>query len=125
MSSCEKCMETNTLQTRQMLGCGWAPIPAENLRPFVSAPSPLKFQPATGRDGERVVDVCPGYLVALPEVVEIAEARVHWEKGHLVEFCEGQPSASLMRGVVILSGAVSELTNAAARPADQGGIGAG
>lgn len=125
MASCEKCMATNDLQTRQMLGCGWAPIPPERLRRFVEAPTPLQFKPLLTDDGDRLVNVCPGYLVALPQAIEIARGLRHWEKGHLVEYCRGEPSQAMIDGVEILSGANTALANAVARPADQGGIGAG
>jgi hypothetical protein len=117
-------MQTMDEITRQMLGCGWAPPPAPELRAHVDAPAPLLFRPTRDALGARVVNVCPGYLVALPEVIEIARAYVHWGKGHLLEFFGGrQPGEAVLVGIEILNGAVGELTTARATPRDQGGIG--
>ena len=58
-------------------------------------------------DGE---PMCAGYTCRLPEVLEIARARMHWEKGAIVSFCRGQePSEQLLVGIELLEHAVSDL----------------
>lgn len=115
-------MRTNGEMQRQAMGCGWLPPAPERLRPFVSIPDPLSFKPTLDENGERVVSVCPGYLVRLPQVVEIAGAR-HWKGGNLRDYCDGKPSEHLMQGVVILDYAVNEHQLWCATPKDQGGGG--
>lgn len=114
-------MAINNEQTRQTFGCGWAPIPPALLRPWIKVPTPLKFEPMRDADGERLVDVCPGYLVTLPEVVEISQARF-W-KHDLRSFCEDElPTRALMLGVQVLEGAVNEVNDAKMTKREQGGL---
>lgn len=52
---------------------------------------------------------CPGYTTNLPEVIEIARARVHAKEfGGLRDFCEGYPTEAIKQGVEILEGASNE-----------------
>jgi hypothetical protein len=52
---------------------------------------------------------CPGYTTNLPEVIEIARARVHAKEfGGLRDFCDETPSEALKQGVEILEGANNE-----------------
>ena len=41
-------------------------------------------------------DVCPGYLITLPVVIETAKAKVHWEKGILKEKYEDEPLTGIL-----------------------------
>lgn len=60
-------------------------------------------------DWKGETDTCPGYTTNLPEVIEIARARVHWkEGGGLRDFCDETPSEALRQGVEILEGASNE-----------------
>ena len=78
-------METNTEQTRKTLGCGWLPLPAENLIPFRRVTVPAGFKGPVRKLPNGAVtndpETCPGYTTSLPEVIEIARARLHWSKG--------------------------------------------
>lgn len=115
-------MRINTEQTRQLLGCGWAPIPPERLRPFVSVPTPLLYQPLRDDNGEPLPRECPGYVTRLPEVVEIARAKF-W-KDDLHSFCGGDlPTEALMLGIEVLQAAQNEFDSARMTPSDKGGIG--
>lgn len=113
-------MQRNSELTRQMLGCGWASVPPERMRPFVQVPTPLKFEPLKDAEGSRLAPVCPGYLVGLPAVQEVADAWF-W-KHDLRMWAEGQPTPELMRMVRVLDAAVNEVKVAAVTPADKGGL---
>jgi hypothetical protein len=65
---CEPCQQNFTLLDRRCLGCGWIP---ESDRLSGDRPFPES-------------DVCPGYLVRQPEVVEAARARSWTSRGGLV-----------------------------------------
>ena len=109
-------MEANTELTRQTYGCGWAPIAPERLRPFVRVPQPLGFAPLP----DQSFDVCPGYLVHLPAVHEIARAR-NWKGGNLRDFCDGKPTEAMMLGIEIVEAAVVDLQNWIMTPRSKGG----
>jgi hypothetical protein len=63
-------METGTKPVRQAMGCAYESIPVELRRPIGV---PLGC--------EVVATTCPGYTTKLPEVIEVARARLHWSKG--------------------------------------------
>ena len=52
--------------------------------------------------------VCPGYTTSLPEVIEGARARLHWSKGALTSFCNGNARESVLMAIEILEGASNE-----------------
>ena len=84
-------MEANTEQTRQLLGCGWLPLPAENLLRFRRVPRPAGYTGVTRKlDNGSVTDdpeTCPGYTTALPEVIEVArEDRGLEDRGDDLQF---------------------------------------
>jgi hypothetical protein len=70
--------------TRQALGCGYLP-PVDGARAWTH-----RGQDVTLLDG--LDETCPGYCCKLPEVIEAARARLHWEKGTLRERCGGEPT---------------------------------
>lgn len=78
-------MQKNPEQIRQTMGCGWLPLPAENLIPFrrVTIPAGWKGPVRKMSNGSLTNDpeTCPIYTTALPEVIEIARARLHWKQG--------------------------------------------
>lgn len=78
-------MEKNNEQSRQTMGCGWLPLPDENLIPFRRVTSPPGFRGPVRKlpNGALTNDpeTCPGYTTSLPEVIEIARARLHWKQG--------------------------------------------
>lgn len=92
-------MEKLTTEQRQLVGCGYLPVP-DKLRAFVDRSAPL------GCNVEPTV--CPGYSTNLPETIEIARARLHWSKGSLRDFCGERPDESLLMGIEILEGASNE-----------------
>ncbi len=73
-------MERITENTRQMLGCPYAP----------KAPAlPVNcWRPAEGYKGPTPT-VCPGYSTMLPETIEAARAWTYFEKGELTQFIGG------------------------------------
>ncbi len=83
--NCEKCPDVP--QIRQQLGCG--KLPASKRGP---AMLPSHFPAA---------DVCPGYLVSLPQVIEIA--CLHSWRASLAIRIEAQPSCLVMDGIDVLS----------------------
>ena len=99
-SKCETCMDRNPLETRQILGCGYEPPPDERLRSVARIPTLL------GSSTDPTV--CPGYSTRLPEVIEVARARLHWSKGSLREFVGGNPTDALVMGIEFLEGANNE-----------------
>jgi hypothetical protein len=88
--------------TRQLLGCGFAPLPAGHLLKFVRAPRPAGYE---GDDPT----VCPGYTTSLPEVIEIARARFHWKNGGPAAIgITDWVNHPLAIGIEILEGAANE-----------------
>lgn len=74
---CGDCMERNTPAARAAWRCGWIP-PSERREPgFKGALSP-KWE-------HKPEDLCPGYLISLPQVCEAARAHFWMEKGQLGE----------------------------------------
>lgn len=94
---CDRCMQNNSAQIRQAMGCGW--------EPRIEGARPWQHEGYT----DAAPTACAGYTTKLPEVIEINRARLHWSKGALREFCgDQQPSELLMRGIEILEGAANE-----------------
>jgi hypothetical protein len=100
LTDCGKCKKMQTRQTRQVLGCGYEPAIADP-RPWSRANLDADWQ---GKE-----TLCPGYTTSLPEVIEIARARVHWkEGGGLRDFCNEPITEQMRLGVEILEGASNE-----------------
>lgn len=95
-------MRKRSKQERQLSGCGFEiaqgktyPWTPQNLDPMWHAAE---------------IDTCPGYSMNLPEVIEIARARVHWkEGGGLRDFCDDTPTERMRLGVEILEGTNNEV----------------
>lgn len=105
VTDCAQCKASQPRLVRQSLGCCYEP-PAPKGIPVVAWSHPGYRELPEERDEP----MCPVYTTKLPEVIEIARARTHWEKGALVSFCGGeQPSEHLLVGIEILDGAVHEL----------------
>lgn len=70
------------------------------------------------------VDICPGYLIARPQVIEAARAHKWWSKG-MLETRFRKPSDVLMDGVEIIDGAIASVEayalEQAAKPGGQHG----
>jgi hypothetical protein len=110
IADCQSCKKSSNQVTRQAIGCGYEPPapPGIPVRPWDHTgrkPSPGELD----ERGRQHLQICPGYVCRLPEVIETARARLHWEKGELVSFCGGaQPSDRLIDAIEILDGAVAE-----------------
>lgn len=94
-------MQTVSEYERQLVGCGFAPPLDVDLRSFADLAPPL------GADTKPTV--CPGYSTSLPEVIEVARARLHWSKGGpaalgIVEWHDDP----LAIGIEVLEGAANE-----------------
>lgn len=110
---CQKCMQANPTTQRQAMGCGYeAPLPDA----ITWTPEGLKL-----REDERL-HFCAGYTVRLPEVLEVARGRIHWDKGNLREYCDGKPSEAMLLGVEVLEASAHELQNALMTPKSEGGL---
>lgn len=90
---CDKCRMSTTETIRQAMGCGWEP------RSELVQIRPWQHQGYTGEPPT----TCVGYTSKLPEVAEIARARLHWTKGSHDGLTE-----NVLRGIEILEGAVNE-----------------
>ena len=96
---CYHCKKMMSQKVRARWNCGLVP-PNERVGPGFPVPA------SWGEDTE----ICPGYLTALPTVIEAARARVHWEKGLLKERYEGEALTGVLFDCIeILNGAVGEL----------------
>jgi len=119
-------MEANNEQTRQMLGCGFAPLPTGPLAKFRRVPTPegARLDTRTLPDGRKTDEptACPGYTTNLPEVIEIARARFHWERGGLTSIgVTDWQDSPLAIGIEILEGASCEFGNWRSTPRSKGG----
>ncbi|HEY1813018.1 MAG TPA: hypothetical protein VGG74_11795 [Kofleriaceae bacterium] len=102
--------------TRRSMGCGFLP-PLEARLP--------SWRPRAFPDESGAGDVCAGYLVRLPEVIEAARAYTHWSNGELAAFCGSLPPELLVISIEIIAGSIAELNVATMKPASQGGLGSG
>jgi hypothetical protein len=107
-------MTRNTSESRQLGGCGFEPL-LDLREPWSGGSLPNYGGPQT--------TVCPGFTVALPEVIEVARERLHWSKGALEQFCHGQAHDALLDGIEYLDGAVYAFQFWSATPRDKGGGG--
>jgi hypothetical protein len=113
LSDCTSCKQANPVAVRQSMGCGYE-SPTES--PIVWTPEGMRI----GSDDK--IRHCAGYTTRLPEVIEIARARTHWDKGHLVEFCGGQPTQPMMIGIEIIDASAHQLESALMTPRSKGGL---
>lgn len=108
-SDCNECMRTRDIQARQLLGCGYEPQPADDkLRMYVQPWDGTSMGRQRSPDeldakGRVRLPVCPGYVCALPEVIETSWAHAYWEKGELTQWCEGQSTEQLRDAVNLLA----------------------
>lgn len=118
LSNCERCKEMNDVETRQSMGCGYEP-PIELRLPLWT---PRAFKLPERRDDSLWPSTCVGYTANLPEVIEAARARVHWNKGQLEAFLGGPATEQTMIAIEILEGSSNELQLAGVTPEAEGGL---
>jgi hypothetical protein len=109
-------MKTSTKQTRQALGCGYEVAnPKLPPQPWSPASMSSKWSGKT--------ETCHVYTTALPIVLDVIRARVHWEKNAAAfsAYCEGDATEQMLAAVEILDGAVNELNAWAMTSSDDGG----
>jgi hypothetical protein len=106
---CNACMSTDPRQPgrlpaemRARWRCGWV---QEQDR----ATKSVRNDPPSW--GCTSADVCPGYLISLPQVVEAANAHTCWKEGQLAQAYPGADislESLLMESVLILNQALGE-----------------
>lgn len=109
LSDCAGCMAANSREIRQSMGCGFEP-PIE----IVERWEPEGREPRPGEldeDGRELVPTCPGYVCKLPDVLEVARARVHWQKNAaaFTAVCGGEPTDQLLHAIEVLEGAHNDM----------------
>jgi hypothetical protein len=96
-------MRTLTTANRQRIGCGFMPA-VKDAQPWL----PAGFD--VGDQGELAPTVCVGYTRQLPEVLEVGQARRHWDKGELLSFTGGaQPTPELVGCIALFDSAMGEV----------------
>lgn len=103
-STCAECLERVDEQSRQALGCPYAPEPDQTFRLHVETWTGCGVEPRPATDDAPAFpSVCPGFTTTLPETIEAARAHLHWTKGELTQFCRGYASEALLIGIEVLS----------------------
>src|SRR5207248_657017 len=127
LSDCEECMQTTTRIDRQARACGFEPPAPRNVHVAPWGPPAGRVGYDFGKPTEqkprglRAPETCVGYTTNLPEVIEIAIARLHWSKGQLAEFCGGQPDENLMTLIAMLDSEYNAMDLWRATPSKDGG----
>lgn len=100
LADCSECKKMTTQIDRQEWGCGYEqPLVGLRVRPWKHGGCP-------GADPT----ACPGYTTKLPEVAEVARARMHAKNGMARDFLGGPASENVMRGIEILEAADNDAT---------------
>ena len=99
---CRACKEMSSQGVRQTLHCGYLRKGLWREPGFVAPAS----WPRRG-------GVCPGYLVRLPAVCEVADAYLWWASGQLDLWLDGDPVSALLKACIgQLKSAISEAESA-------------
>jgi hypothetical protein len=115
-SKCETCMETQTNEQRQILGCGYvAPLDESRRRhiPIWQGGSLPNYK------GPKTT-VCPGYSTALPEVIETVRAHRHWSKGNY-QVADREPRDAQVIALEIFDASLSEYQSWSMTSEEDGG----
>ena len=89
ISDCDTCKRTQTVTTRQAIGCGYEP----------ATPDAQPWVPPSWRDrGDEKLSTCPGYTTALPAVYEVVEAFPQWKAGTLADYLDGERPTPIALG---------------------------
>ncbi len=103
---CGECKQNLTLAERARWGCGWLE-PSHRTGTFAHRRVPIE------------TDVCPGWLISLPQVLEAA--RAYGWRQQLDQFYEGQlPTAVLMDAIDVFSNEVEAVKAAVLSDAREG-----
>lgn len=102
MPPCATCIEQNDRDTRQEAACGFLP----------SLEGAVPWHHEGMVDHGIEIETCPRYTTTLPDVVDVAFAHRHYEKGGLVsveKLCGGYAlPRPLIEGIEKLDSAVAE-----------------
>ncbi len=97
---CTTCMQQTDENLRAHMHCGWI-VESRHVGDY--APQPHAGYPHNDT-------TCPGYTTALPDVIGIATAYMHWDKGDVRLATAGaEPSQALADGLITLAQAVNAL----------------
>lgn len=99
-------MQTTTQISRQGRACGYEPPAPRHVqvKPWWPPEADLGYD--FGRPtpdaplGERAPTICIGYTRTMPEVIEVARARLHWDKGQLGVYCDGEQPTEVLRNLI-------------------------
>lgn len=96
--NCNDCIKQLPRKTRAIWNCGLM-SPTERTGPGFPVPHDWGEDPP----------ICPGYLISMPQVVECARAKLHWDKGQLRDRYEGlELTGLLLDSIEILAVSSSE-----------------
>lgn len=106
--NCTTCLDELDPATRAAMACAYEE-PAEGARAWQHE----------GDDGDKF-SVCPVHTAALPDVIDVARAYVHWKEGSLRERMGGlEPPPALLDGLELLSTSVADWTSWRTRPKEK------
>lgn len=112
-SDCGTCQRANSREVRRAIGCGYEE-PLEHARAWDHA------ERSRLHDDPSQPAMCPGYVCALPEVLEAARARQFFLAGELAQFCGGELAhPALLDAVSILENEQARVIEAATRNASK------
>ena len=88
------------------MGCGWMPA-SDRTGTFKAIPAGAEYRPSQ-REGETTEDylarwdryLCPGWLIRLPEVIEVARLYLWWDKGQLALALDGEHVTERLRDLI-------------------------
>jgi hypothetical protein len=111
IGDCTSCMKSTPRLQRQSLGCGFEPPPPSHIAVRAWDHKDRNLEQDEFENGSLKPQVCPGYVCNLPEVIEVARARMHWSKGSLHVFAN-QPTDQLVEGIEVLEASFQSLESA-------------
>jgi hypothetical protein len=114
IDDCGRCKRSLGTEERASIGCGYVP---RGDRVHLSV-----WQPPDGRHGYSGPELttCAGYTCNLPEVREVALARIHWGKGNANVL---GPSEELLDCIVVMESSYNQLQSWLLTPSKDGGGG--
>lgn len=111
---CNECKGMTNQELRRYMGCGWEP-PCKR----TGAPGDGSQGLPLGFPGSN--DECPGYLIALPEVLDAARALEWKREGLLRDYFDGDEITPLARDALdIIASEIKSVERHALRAAREG-----